>query len=145
MEHSEKQQVAEELARPGWGLIELSGVRVEIMLNWTDRTTGFFSLGGLVKGRRGEQLLPTSTRHLIPTTLCVSIPKPCLGSHMVPKPAPSGDTSGLTAGWPWSLMGGGTNRSWGAILSFFICLFAIRTILENIWVYTAGASPWNCL
>lgn len=42
MEHAEKQQVAEELVRPGWGLIELSGVRVEIMLSWIDRTTGFF-------------------------------------------------------------------------------------------------------
>lgn len=98
IEHSEKQQVAEELAHPSCGLIELSGVRVEIMLSWIDRTTGFFSFGGFVKGRRGEQLLPTSTRHLIPTTLCVSILKPCLGSHMVPKPAPSGNTSGLTAG-----------------------------------------------
>lgn len=72
---------------------------------------------------RGEQLLATNTRHLIPITLCVSISKSCLGSHMVPKPASSGDTSGLTAGWPRSLMGVG-NKSWGCnpqLLHLLVC------------------------
>lgn len=54
MEHSEKQQVAEKLACPGWGLIELSGVRVEIMLSWIDRTTGFISAWWLYKRKEGR-------------------------------------------------------------------------------------------
>lgn len=54
MEHAEKQQVAEELVHLGWGLIELSGVRVEIMLSWIDRTTGFFSAWWLCQRKEGR-------------------------------------------------------------------------------------------